>query len=471
MTATRRQVEVLVDDRLAGWLEIAGDDELPGEDVVFSYDDDWISSPSGFDLSPELPRRRGPQRPTLGRQMFGSFEDASPDTWGRKLLFDRLRQQARQAGQRIPQLTPGRTLLLVNDATRQGALRFREGGQFLSDWGQRADLRDVAHLAAAAQRFLDTGHVEPEDQLLIGAGSSPGGARPKAWVRDENGTMLLAKFPMTADVGDVLLWEMVAHRLQHRAGIRVQPAWLMPLNQGAHIFLTVRFDRDGEQRVPFMSMRTALQVTGHEHIDYATMAREIARISADPVADAHEIFSRAALNAMVSNIDDHMRNHALLHTRRGWRLSPAFDVNPARFGHSDTPLTRTGDVVDRDVRELVEAADDFRLTRQEAVQRLHTVAQATAHWADEALSLGADPEEVRTWAAAFEGPNRERIDFLHAATRSMIDLGGGHPDDVPHDATSRSANDSYDDGHVWVPEHVRGERRIPGHYRRRPRRR
>lgn len=403
-------VEVFCDTRLAGSMGIESDPISPLEHVTFTYHPDWIED--GFPLSPDLPLRRGPQRPSLGRELFTAFDDAAPDSWGRKMLFERLRLEAVESGARVDRLTAARGLLMVNDKTRQGALRFRQHGRFLSDWADDATVRDLTELAGSAQRFAETGHVGHRDRLLIGAGSSPGGAQPKAWVQDASGSMLLAKFPKTSDPGDVHLWEMVAIRLQSRAGITVQPSRLLPVEEARNIFLTERFDREGDRRIPYMSMRSALQLTEGEHPSYERLARELQLISAAPREDARELFARAAFGAMVNNIDDHMRNHGLLRRGRGWRLAPSFDVNPSTSGYSDTPLTDRGDLADRDIRDLLEAADSFRLRPQAAVSILRRVAQAISHWPDEARRLGADQETINAQQRAFTGPNADRVHHL-----------------------------------------------------------
>ncbi|PRB40572.1 hypothetical protein CQ020_16060 [Arthrobacter sp. MYb23] len=451
-----RRVEVLVNESLAGVMDIETDGLSPREHVTFTYADSWISAAEAFEVSPELPLRRGPQTPTLGRGLFGSFQDASPDDWGKKLLFEELRQQALAKGAgRIPPTGEAGYLLLVNDETRQGALRFRENGQFLSSWGRGAGIRDLRGLSEEARLFAETGEVKEENSLLMGAGSSPGGAQPKAWVRDDDGSMLLAKFPKTSDVGNVQLWEMVAIRLQQRAGIRVAESRLMQLSEYSHIFLTRRFDRDGERRIPYMSVRTALQLDTYSHPDYVKIASEVAHISAEPVQDANEMFSRAALIAMVNNTDDHMRNHGLLRTKRGWRLSPSFDVNPVPSGTSDTPLTPHGGLFDRDVRDLLEFADAFRLTRDAAIGRLQQVATAISHWREDALSLGAEPDSLDYMTKAFEGGNAMRVASL-APAPAVIDMGGSSTPVPPKSH-----------GDVWVPEHMRAGKLVRGHFRRR----
>lgn len=451
-----RRVEVFVNETLAGMMEIETDGLSPREHVSFTYADSWMADAGAFEISPELPLRRGRQNPTQGRELFGSFQDAAPDDWGRKLLFEELRQQARARGAgRVPHTGEAGYLLMVNDETRQGALRFKEDGQFLSSWGRGAGIKDLAALAEEARIFAETGEVKEENSLLMGAGSSPGGAQPKAWVRDEDGSMLLAKFPKTSDPGNVQLWEMVAIRLQQRAGIRVAKSRLMPLTEFSQIFLTQRFDRDGARRIPYMSVRTALQLDTYAHPDYVRLASEVARISSDPVQDANEMFSRAALIAMVNNTDDHMRNHGLLRTSNGWRLSPSFDVNPVPGGTSDTPLTPDGGLFDRDVRDLLQFTDAFRLTRDAAIERLQQVADAVSHWQEEAISLGADPDSFDYMAKAFEGENARRVPSL-APSPAVIDMAGAP-------AVSPSASH----GDVWVAEHMRGGKHIRGHFRRR----
>ncbi|WP_454809528.1 type II toxin-antitoxin system HipA family toxin [Paenarthrobacter nitroguajacolicus] len=453
---TIRRVEVLVNETLAGVMDIETDGLSSREHLSFTYADSWMSSAEAFEVSPELPLRRGPQSPTQGRELFGAFQDASPDDWGKKLLFEELRQQAIAKGTgRIPPTGEAGYLLLVNDATRQGALRFSEKGQFLSSWGRSAGIRDLRELAQEARFFAETGEVKAENSLLIGAGSSPGGAQPKAWVRDDDESMLLAKFPKTSDVGNVQLWEMVAIRLQQRAGIRVAESRLMQLSEFSHIFLTRRFDRDGERRIPYMSVRTALQLDTYSHPDYVKIASEVAHISAEPAQDANEMFSRAAFIAMVNNTDDHMRNHGLLRTNKGWRLSPSFDVNPVPTGTSETPLTPNGGLFDRDVRDLLEYADAFRLTRNAAIGRLQQVANAVSHWREEALNLGAEPDSLDYMTKAFEGENAKRMASL-APAPAVIDMGRPSTPVPPKSH-----------GDVWVPEHMRAGKLVRGHFRRR----
>ncbi|RLP75636.1 type II toxin-antitoxin system HipA family toxin [Mycetocola tolaasinivorans] len=422
MNPPARIVTVWVDNSLAGTLTITTHPINGLEDQSFSYSTEWLANTMGFAISPDLPLTRGVQRPRNGRTTFGAFEDATPDAWGNKLLARQAQLDALRDGLPTPRMTPATRLLLVPDHTRQGALRFSDDDGFLSPRTSGAGLTDLEKLARAAQRFVDSGEIDSEHDLLLGAGSSPGGAQPKAWVSGPDGNMVLAKFPKTSDVGDLHLWEHITMVLQRRAGIRVQPSRVLPLDSERSIFLTDRFDRVGDKRIPFQSVRTLLQLVDHQHVDYTTMAREIAHVSAHPTADAAEMFSRAIFAALVNNIDDHMRNHGILRIGRGWRLSPAFDVNPARSGTSDTPLTPGGDPGDRDVRALIEHSADFRLTRSRAVERAREIAAAVASWREVAVSEGANLDSLNNWARTFDDPNLERIRALSDGDRTVIDL-------------------------------------------------
>lgn len=409
MSAPARVIGVWVDASQVGALTITTHPINGLEYLSFRYSSEWLESRGGFAISPELPLIRGIQRPRSGRTTFTAFEDAAPDAWGNKLLARQAQLDAIRLGTPVPRMTQTTRLFLVPDHTRQGALRFSDETGFLSARASGAGITDLDALARAAQRFIDTGEVNQDYELLLGAGSSPGGAQPKAWVTKPDGTMMLAKFPKTSDPGNVHLWEHVTMILQRRASIRVQDSRLRRLDADRAIFLTDRFDRVGERRLPYQSVRTLLQLADYQHADYATMAREIAHVSAAPTEDAQEMFARAVFAALVNNVDDHMRNHGLLRLGRGWRLSPAFDVNPSRSGFSDTPLVSDGDLGDRDVRALIDHADDFRMTREQAIARAKEVEAAVSRWKEVAVEVGADFESLGSWGRAFEGPNRERI--------------------------------------------------------------
>lgn len=133
---------------------------------------------------------------------------------------------------------------------------------------------------------------------------------------------------------------------------------------------------------------------------------------------------RAALIVMVNNIDDHMRNHGLLHDGQGWRLAPSFDVNPSRHASPATPLTPEDDPYDRDIRLLVHRAADFRLTQAQALHRIRAVVEAVSYWRDDALSSGVQADALESMSPAFEGENLRRAQELGAGTQAIVDLPG-----------------------------------------------
>lgn len=451
-------VEVWIDQRHVGNAVVEVRPGIQKPSLTFTYLDEWLADSRGFAISPDLPLQRGPHTPAPHRVTFLAFDDAAPDKWGRDLLDARARMEAKDSGKPIVWPTEIDRLFAVADETRQGALRFRRDGEFLARDGARASVHELQALAKAAQRFADSGEIDHEMAELMGAGSSPGGAQPKAWVRGEKGEMLMAKFPRSSDNIDASAWELTAMKLQARAGIQVQPSSIVSLGFERSAFLTQRFDRRDGSRIPYMSFKNAFAIQEFETPDYATLAKRVTLISASPDKDAAELFSRAAMLVMINNNDDHMRNHGLLHTKTGWRLSPSFDVNPERQGRSSTPLTPQDDPGNRDIRLLVEAADDFRLTQAQAIERINVVNDAVTHWQEDAASCGINSGEIAYMESAFEGPNRERAQAMRPASPTIIDIST---------ATTNSMSTSTNSDDVWVQPHTRRGKLVDGHFRRR----
>lgn len=379
--------------------------------ISFNYSPDYLRASGSYALSPELHLDSGLQRPPVYRQMFLGFEDAGPDRWGRNLLQEEERILARRAGRPFGRLSALESLIRVSDDTRQGALRFWREGKPLgsSVLPDRADSVDWQQLLTAADDVEAGRNIEPALEVLFQFGSaSPGGARPKIQVTDAENALWLAKLPAFGDRWDVSLWEEVTLRLAARAGIQVPEHRLQRTSTGRSILLVKRFDRDGTRRIGYRSARTLLQLDDHEleRRSYSQLSREILRMSGP--SDAHELFRRVAFTVLVSNLDDHMRNHGFLRSQSGWRLSPMFDVNPHRgsqFG--STPITPTGDPHFRTLRELVEAREEFELTHNDAVDIVREVELATRSWSEVAHDVGEDPETIENFSQLFEHEERE----------------------------------------------------------------
>ena len=222
-------------------------------------------------------------------------------------------------------------LLRVSDFGRLGALRFStsEHGPFLApdDVAPIPPLVELPALLAASDDVLANDESDAL-RVLLAPGSSLGGARPKASVRDVDGALAVAKFPARTDEVGVVRWEAVALLLAERAGIDVPQRRLETIGN-APVLLLRRFDRRANARVPFLSAMAALGAADHERRSYPEFVDFIRQHGAHPKQDLHALWRRMVFNVLISNTDDHLRNHGFLHVPgRGWTLSPAYDLNP-----------------------------------------------------------------------------------------------------------------------------------------------
>ena len=251
------------------WIRVRGG----RESASFEYDAAWTDHPLRFALEPALTVGPGPYH-TRGR-LFGSIGDSAPDRWGRVLLRRAEVRQARSEGRAPRTLFESDFLLRVDDEVRMGALRFstRGEGPFLAEAGavRVPPLADLRRLMAASRRALRRREQDDDLRLLVGPGSSLGGSRPKAAVRDAGGELALAKFPSTEDDRDIVLWEGVALALAKRAGLQV-PAWRLETVAGRRILILRRFDRERGHRVPFLSAMSMLDARDNERRSYLELA-------------------------------------------------------------------------------------------------------------------------------------------------------------------------------------------------------
>ena len=303
-------------------------------------------------------------------------------------------------------------LLGVQDETRLGALRFSldDGKTFMGPpRAEVPDLVDLPSLTAAADAVAQHRETDHDVRLLVAAGTSMGGARPKVTVKDSAGDLWMAKLPESGDRWDVQAWEYLTLRLASDAGIEVPVARLHRMGPARSILLTRRFDRrpDGG-RIGFLSADSLTQKAFFEVIDYRTLAETLADHSGRPATDGHDLFRRVAFTLLVRNVDDHMKNHGFLRRSDGWSLSPLFDVNPNPFAVAESTPLRPGDTrIDRDVRVLLATADSYGLRQDDARRVLAEVAGATSGWSRVARDMSLPPEEIALMAEAFENPNRD----------------------------------------------------------------
>lgn len=246
------------------------------ESATFTYDAGWLSHSSRFALEPALVLHDLAHHTHTGHAMFGAFGDSAPDRWGRMLMRRAERQRARAENRPPRAMNEIDCLLGVDDETRQGALRFTEqlGGPFLAvagDGPRVPPLVELPTLLAAADRMANDEDTDDDLRLLLAPGSSLGGARPKASVRDHDNRLLIAKFPHPGDEIDQPAWEALALRLASSAGIHASQGRLETIANRSVLLLN-RFDRIGTRRVPFLSTMSLLGASDNESHSYLEIA-------------------------------------------------------------------------------------------------------------------------------------------------------------------------------------------------------
>jgi serine/threonine-protein kinase HipA len=356
----------------------------------------------------------GHQYPASDRANFGIFLDSSPDRWGRVLMQRRENSRARQEQRRSRTLAEWDFLLGVHDETRLGALRFRVSPErpFIDQDEHLAapPITTLRELQAASLQFEqhinEEGHPEYERWLtqLFAPGTSLGGARPKASVRDERGTLCMAKFPSRQDTRDIGGWELVAHQLALKAGIIVPEARPLRLQESPYTtFLVRRFDRtEHGRRLAFVSAMTLTQrKDGEPGASYLELVDLLQSRGADTNADCEQLFRRVLFNILIHNTDDHLRNHGFFIDEQGIRLSPAYDMNPSI---DRTELTLAINEVETtcDVSIAMDARRDYGLTAQQADHVLQEVQATVRGWRSVASQLHIPRVEQDLMASAFE---------------------------------------------------------------------
>jgi serine/threonine-protein kinase HipA len=390
------------------------------ESQTFAYTGEYLGLAGAYELDPLLPLVEGSQQTPANRAIFGAFSDAAPDRWGRRLIGRAEHRRVKREGGTARGFGEADYLLGVRDDLRQGAVRFRDdSGVFLAppDAGVPS-LLDLPRLLGAADRLERDEESEDELAALLHGGSSLGGARPKAHVLDDAGRIAIAKFPSPAnDDWDVMRWEAVALTLARSAGIGV-PEHKLHLIDGKSVLVVDRFDRSGAARIGYVSALTMLERGDGEGGSYLEIADVIARHSPSATDDLRELWRRMAFSVLISNFDDHLRNHGFLRTSTaGWSLSPAFDLNPdPRPGERHLSTAIDFDDTEARVDLLLEVAPEFRLAPAQALDALQAVSAAVGCWREVAGRIGAGGDEIALMAGAFEHEaNVEARDRVAAA--------------------------------------------------------
>lgn len=391
--------------RIVGRLRFENDGRR--QHAQFEYAAEWLAAPDRFALSPGLPLREGGHfsagRGDRRSALPGCFSDAAPDSWGRALMT-----KALGGG-----LSEFDYLVLSDDRTRQGALRFLgDDMEPLSDLTPPIPrLVELDRLRMLAHRFeRDPSGAEEEARDLAGVAGSLGGARPKANVEGD-GHLWIAKFTSAQDTKPVERVEVATLKLAAKCGLRVAEAKLEMRDSDSPIALIRRFDRRGNARIPFISARTALDWDRDEGGFYTDIADVIRQISSKPVHDLHELWRRIVFTILVSNKDDHLKNHGFIYAGGDrWRLSPAFDINPSPSRHRvlETGIMQGGSF-DASLEIALEACEFFDLKLEKAKDQASEMANIISRsWKQALRSEGCTPDDVQNYTSAFQHEESNR---------------------------------------------------------------
>ena len=392
------------------------------ESYSFEYEADWLKkSKYAISLDPDLQMFAGRQYPLGDKDVFGIFADSSPDRWGRVLMTRRERIIADQEDRKPRKLLNSDFLLGVYDETRMGAIRFKtdKDGPFLSDDDKTPTppWTSLRTLEEAARQFEndESGLEQQWVKQLIKPGSSLGGARPKATVRDTEGNLWIAKFPSKHDEFNVGAWEKVVHDLAKMCGLNVPESKLTNFSKYGSTFLVKRFDRDGDRRIHFASAMTMLGkqdgASAADGTSYLDIVSFIKSNGAQPKKDLVELWKRIVFSMAVSNTDDHLRNHGFILTKNGWCLSPMYDVNPIPEGY-ELSLCVNEDDPTISIELAVDTASYFDISKKDAeTMAKEIVLTVRNNWEKTAEKCGFSRAAMERMRPAFDECYNDGMDL------------------------------------------------------------
>ena len=393
--------------------ELSYDSVRGSETYGFSYDKEWLAKYGDVFLSEDLQNYPGIQYTRPERDIFACFSDALPDRWGRTLLNRREHIAASEEKRPVRRLTSFDYLMGIDDESRMGGFRFAEtaSGKFINCEANLrvpplTSIRELMHAAHEIEASEEK-HLLPSKKWLaqlLHPGTSLGGARPKASVIDEDGTLTVAKFPSRKDDYDVGLWEHFCHVMGRKAGINVADTRTI-MGEDYHILLSKRFDRnDSGKRIHFASALTLLGLTDGDNAStgygYPDIVDFIIQHGSNVEQNLEELYRRVAFYIIVGNSDDHFRNHGFLLTRKGWELSPAYDINPTLSDNQSLLINSSTSESSLDI--LLESAGEYMLSIEKAKDIIAEVKSAMKSWSSEARKLGLPQRDIDMFAPRFD---------------------------------------------------------------------
>ena len=392
-----------------------GYESLRGSDSYsFKYDNDWLRQYGSLYLSADINNYPGQQYTQPDRDIFGCFNDALPDRWGRLLLNRREQILATEEKRPVRKLSSFDYLIGIDDYSRMGGFRFKEkqDGEYINcEKSLRIPpLTDIRALVAASMEIEKSEELNqlPEKKWLlqlVHPGTSLGGARPKAGVMNDEGRICVAKFPSRNDDYDVGLWEHLSHLLAKEAGVEAAETSVIETGKKYHALLSKRFDRTVEgRRKHFASAMTLLGLTdgcdaksGNGYLDIVDF---ILQNCCDVEQNLRQLYRRVAFNIAIGNSDDHFRNHGFLLTSRGWTLSPAYDMNPTMNEYQALLINSTTNHADLQV--LLDSSEEYMIGKDDAVHIIEEVKAGVKYWKSIATRLGIAKREMDVFEQVYQ---------------------------------------------------------------------
>jgi len=362
----------------------------------FRYGDRYLQRQEAVALDPfQLPLAKKAFEFTQLKGIPGAVRDAGPDAWGRRVIEHKLERSATDL-QEIDYLLHG-----PQDGA--GYLSFGLKAEPPAPKRQYNRTHQLAELIAATQAIEEGRPVAAHLLEQLDPGTSMGGARPKATIEDAQ-CLWLGKFPAKDDRCNLQRIEFATLDLARRCGLNVTQARLQTVGD-SDVLMLQRFDRDytdkGYLRFGLVSGLTVLDC-GDSYLDrerwsYPLLADNLRRWSDKPAADCAELFRRMVFNAVVTNNDDHPRNHAMLRKQKGWRLSPAYDLVPApvvSLERRDLALTVGNYGRTASIYNLLSQAGRFGLPVEEARVEIDRLVDVVRHWRDTFFACGVSARDI-----------------------------------------------------------------------------
>ena len=338
---------------------------------AFRYAEEYLAHPNAFAIDPnQLPLSREEFRTLRPTGVHAVFEDALPDDWGKALLIRKGRLG--RGEQTVPRM------LQVLGADGLGALCFFPDNQPVAGHSV-ASMPEIGQVLDAAYRY-DAGNAVASEAMamLFRAASSPGGARPKALVRGDDGRHWIAKFPSSRDALDMIAIEAATLMIARACGLVVPEFFVEKIGRRSVLFVE-RFDiASGGGRRHMISAQTLLGAEGYYVLSYSDLFLALRGVTCKPTVDLPALFRQMVFNAAIGNTDDHLKNFTLLHDHQGFFLSPAYDLLPDTAHRQEHVLQFFMDHRPPGREQLMRLAEKWRIKSAEAI--LDEVVDAVHNW-------------------------------------------------------------------------------------------